>query len=136
MPRIDDKAGRWLFLSLAVATVLFGFTPISHVLLRLVNGSFAPSPYTSLAPRRPSEATAGIKQGVPVQVELINRSGRARTYRWQAPQTGALISTGLEKLANGQAETIIAPTNHASSGRLRVALDGTDIYVSVPVLKS
>lgn len=123
-------------MSLALAIVLFAFSSISHVLLRTVNGSFNPSPYTSLALRTPSDAITGIKQGVPVKVELTNRSGRTRTYRWLATQSGALIGTGLETLTEGRAETIVIPTNHAASGRLRVGLDGTDIYVAVPILKS
>jgi hypothetical protein len=106
------------------------------VLLRVVNGSFAPTSYTSLALRTPSEATTGIKHGTAVQVELTNRSGRVKSYRWQATQSGVLIGTGLEKLANGKADTIKVPTKYATTGRLRVGLVGTDIYVTVPILKS
>ncbi len=136
MPRVEYRLGKRLYLALATAIVLLGFTPISHVLLGLVNGSFAPTSYTSLALRTPSEATTGIKPGVAVQVELTNRSGGVRSYRWQATQSGALIGTGLEKLANGQADTIKVPTKYATSGRLRVGIVGTDIFVSVPILKS
>lgn len=136
MPRFNGRVARRLLLSLAVAAVLFGFTPISHALLRAVNGSFAPTPYTSLALRSPSQAESGVKQGVPVRVELTNRSGRTRIYEWRATQAGALIDVGLEKLANGRSETILVPTNHAASGNLRVSLAGTDVYVAVPILKS
>jgi hypothetical protein len=136
MPRINGKIARRLFLSLAIAIVLLAFTSISHVLLRSVNGSFAPSPYTSLALRTPSDAVTGIRKGLPVQVELTNRSGRTRTYRWLATQAGALVGTGLKTLPEGRAETISIPTNRAASGRLRVGLDGTNIYVAVPILKS
>jgi hypothetical protein len=136
VPRIEYRLGKRLYLALALAIVLLGFTPISHVLLRLVNGSFAPTSYTSLALRTPSEASTGIKHGVAVQVELTNRSGHVKSYRWQATQSGVLIGTGLEKLANGQADTIRVPTTYAARGKLRVGLVGTDIYVSVPILKS
>lgn len=136
MPRIEYRLGKRLYLSIALAIVLLGFTPISHVLLRIVNGSFVPTSYTSLALRTPSEATSGVKQGVAVQVELTNRSGHVRSYRWQATQSGVLIGAGLEKLANGQADTIHVPTKYASSGSLRVGLVGTGIYVTVPIVKS
>jgi hypothetical protein len=136
MPRNNGKIARRLFLSLALAIALLAFTPISHALLRAVNGSFAPTPYTSLALRAPSDAVVGVKQGVPVHVELTNRSGQTRTYRWLATEAGALIGTGLDTLPDGRSETIAIPTRHTSTGRLRVGLDGTNIYVAVPILKS
>ncbi len=136
MPRFPGKVATRLYLPLALAIALFAFTPISKALLWAVNGSFAPSPYTSLSLRTPSDAATGIRQGEPVQVELTNRSGGTRIYRWRATQAGTLIDIGVEKLANGQAEAISVPTAHAASGSLRVSITGTHIYVAVPILKS
>jgi hypothetical protein len=136
MPKINGKVARRLFLSLALAIVLLAFSPISHALLRSVNGSFDPTPYTSLALRTPSDAVTGIRRGVPVQVELTNHSGHTKTYRWLATQAGALISTGSDTLSAGRAKTISIPTKFASKGKLRVGLDDVNIYVTVPILKS
>jgi hypothetical protein len=130
------RAGRKLALSLAIAVALFGFTPISHALLTLVNGSFSPAPYTSLALRTPSQAATGVKRGGVVRLRLTNHSGRDRTYRWKATQATTLVGTGQERVAKGRTETIFVPTKFAVSGTLRVSLDGTNIFVAFPVVKS
>lgn len=122
-------------ISVGVLVLAFGFTPISHALLRSVNGSFAPSRYSSLALETPSDAVAGYLAGAPVAVELTNHSGRVKTYRWSATQNGALISLGEEKLDNGRVTTINVPTKGAVSGKLRITLSGTNIFVTVPVLQ-
>lgn len=136
MPRIDGKAARTLLLLLAGAVVLFGFTPISDALLGLVNGSFAPTPFTSLALQNPSTATIGVKPGVTLPVELTNRTGKARSYEWQAVQGDSVVSHGRTTLANGRTTTIFVSTSHAMLGKLRVSVLGTAIFVTVPILKS
>jgi GT2 family glycosyltransferase len=123
-------------LPLVAAIALFAFTPISGALLAFVNGSFAPTPYTSLALRSPAQAATGFKRGAVVQLELANHSGRDKTYRWNVTQASTLIGTGQERLADGQTQTILVPTKFAVGGTLRVALDGTNIYVDVPIVKS
>jgi hypothetical protein len=39
-------------------------------------------------------------------------------------------------VAKGRTETIFVPTKFAVSGTLRVSLDGTNIFVAFPVVKS
>ena len=80
MPRIVGPGSSRLLLSLGVAVLLFGFPPMSRVLLRSVDGSFAPSRYNSLALRTPSDVAVGIRAGEPVPVQLTNRSGHIKTY--------------------------------------------------------
>ncbi|HEV3187375.1 MAG TPA: hypothetical protein VGZ04_04925 [Acidimicrobiales bacterium] len=118
------------------AIILFGFTPISRVLLRTVDGSFAPSKYSSLALRTPSDAVNGLFAGQPVLVRLTNHTGHLKTYHWNASQNGALISLGEQTLGNGRATTISVPSRGAISGRLRIAISGTNIFVTVPILAS
>jgi len=136
MPRIVGPGSSRLLIALVVAVLLFGFTPVSRALLRSVNGSFAPSRYSSLALRNPPDAVAGIFAGQPVLVQLTNRTGHSRTYHWSATQHGALISLGVETLGEGRATTISVPSRGAVSGRLRISLSGTNIFVTVPILKS
>jgi hypothetical protein len=115
--------------------LVFAFTPISHVLLRSVHGSFAPNPYSSLALRTPSNAGVGFLVGNPVAVELGNYTGHVETYHWSATENGALISLGEQTVDNGRTTTISVPTRGAINGTMRVALSGTNIFVTVPMQK-
>jgi hypothetical protein len=121
---------------MGIVVLVFGFTPISRALLRSVDGSFAPSRYNSLALRTPSDAAVGFLAGEPVAVRLTNHTGHIKTYHWSATQGGALISLGEETLDNGRATTILVPTRGAVTGRLRIALSGTSVFVTVPILKA
>jgi hypothetical protein len=122
-------------IAVGVIALVFGFTPISHALLRSVDGSFAPSRYSSLALQTPSDAVAGYLAGSPVAVELTNHTGSVKTYRWIATQNGALVSVGEKTVASGRVTTINVPTPGAVTGKLRIALSGTNIFVTVPVAK-
>jgi hypothetical protein len=115
--------------------LVFAFTPISHVLLRSVHGSFAPSPYSSLALRTPANASVGFLVGNSVAVELANHTGHVKTYHWSATESGALISLGEQTVENGRTTTISVPTRGAVDGTMRVALNGTDVFVTVPLQK-
>jgi len=136
MPRIVGfNSGRPLFALLTIV-LLFAFTPISHVLLRSVNGSFAPDPYSSLALETPTGATVGFLAGEPVPVQLSNQTGHTETYHWSATQNGALVSLGEDTLGSGRSSTVLVPSRGAVVGRLRIALTGTDIFVTVPIRSS
>lgn len=136
MARIVGPGSSRLLLPLVILVLLFGFTPISRVLLRSVDGSFASTPYTSLALRTPSDAAVGLVAGKPVPVELTNRTGHLKTYHWSARLSGALISLGEETLGNGRSTTISVPSRGAVAGSLRIALSGTNVFITVPILKS
>jgi len=125
-----------LLLAVVIAVLVFGFTPISRALLSSVHGSFAQTPYSSLALATPSAADAGFPSGEPVPVELANHTGRTTTYRWSATESGALISLGEETLRGGQTTAILVPSRGAVTGTLRISLTGTSIFVTVPILKS
>lgn len=131
MPRVVNR----LLLVLIVAVLLFAFTPISRGLLRLVHGSFAPSPYSSLALRAPSLAGAGIRSGKPIPVQLTNETGHTKTYHWNATQRGALISLGEQTVQNGQTTTFLVPSQGATAGKIQIALEGTNIFITVPILR-
>ena len=79
MPRIVRPGSSRLYLPLAVLALVL-VQPISHVLLRSVHGSFAPSPYSSLALRTPANASVGFLVGNSVAVELANHTGHVKTY--------------------------------------------------------
>lgn len=134
MPRILGPGSSRLLLSLVIAFILFGFTPISGGLLRLVDGSFAPSPYSSLGLKTPSNAAVGYLAGDPVPVLLTNETGHTKTYHWSATQGGALVSLGDETLGNGRTTTIFVPSRGATTGKLQIALTGTNIFLTVPIV--
>lgn len=134
MPRIVGPGSSRLLLSLIVVILVFGFTPISRVLLRSVGGSFAPTPYSSLALGTPSNASGDFLAGQPVPVELTNRTGHSTSYHWSATQNGTLISLGEETLDNGRSATILVPSRGAVTGKLQIALTGTNIFVTAPIL--
>jgi hypothetical protein len=125
-----------LSLALIVVILVLAFAPISHVLLSAADGSFSPVPYSSLALTSSSSATTGIVAGKPVLVRLVNRTGHFKTYHWSATQNGGLLSLGEEALGNGKAVTIRIPSRGAAKGTLRIALSGTNVFVTVPILKS
>lgn len=131
MPRVVNR----LLLALVVLTLLFAFTPISRALLRLVDGSFAPTPYTSLALRTPAIAAVGVRAGAPVVVQLTNQTGHANTYHWSATQGRSLISLGEQTVKNGRTTTFLVPTRGATAGKMEIALQGTKVYVTIPILK-
>lgn len=136
MSRIAGPGSGRILLPLVIVILVLAFTPISRVLLWTVNGSFAPSPYSSLALGSPSVGSTGVVTGKPVRVQLTNRTGHAMTYHWSATQKGALISLGEETLNNGRTTTILVPSRGAITGVLRIGITGTNIFVSVPILKS
>jgi hypothetical protein len=117
-----------------VLAILFCFTPFSKAMLRAVDGSFATAHYSSLALQHPKEATAGILAGKPVRVQLTNHAGRTKTYHWSATQQGNLISLGEETLGNGESVTFSVPSQGAVTGTLSVALTGTTIFITVPIV--
>lgn len=134
---VGARPGRvQLSLVLVFAVLLFAFTPISRGLLRLVDGSFAPSPYSSLGLRTPSDAAVGVLSGEPVPIQLSNRTGHNKTYHWSATQNGALVSLGETTLDNGRSTTIFVPSRGAGTGSLRIALTGSNIFVTVPITNS
>lgn len=135
MPRIVGPGSSKLLLSLLVLALLFGFTPVSRALLRSVNGSFAPTSYSSLSFRTPSDAEADYPAGQSVPLQLTNRTGHVKTYHWTATQDGALISLGVKTLDNDRSTTILVPSRGAVTGRLHIALTGTGIFVTAPILK-
>jgi hypothetical protein len=136
MPRMVGSSSNRLVLAVVIAILIFGFTPISRALLSSADGSFAPSPYSSLALQSPSVAESGFQSGEPVPVELANHTGHTTTYRWSATENGALISLGEETVSRGRTTTIVVPSRGAVAGTLRIALKGTSVFVTVPILKS
>lgn len=136
MPTFVGRGRNWLPIVLVTAIVLFGFTPISRSLLGAVNGSFAPTSYTSLALSTPSNASTGIFAGELVRVRLTNHTGKSETYHWNASEKGALVSLGEETLSNDRSATLVVPSQGANSGVLRIGLVGTSVFVTVPVVKS
>lgn len=134
MPRVVRFSSNRLLVTFIVAVLLFAFTPISKALLRAVDGSFAPTPYTSLALRHLTEATVGVRAGRQLLVELTNETGHTKTYHWRATEGGVLISLGEEVVRSGRTVTISVPSKGASKGRLTIALSSGDVFLTVPVL--
>ena len=134
MPRIVDLGPKRLSLVALVVVLALAFTPISHALLRSVNGSFAPSKYSSLALNNPSEST-GILAGEVLRIRLVNHSGHAQTYQWEASEKGSLLSLGAETVDDGHELTFSVPSRGAVTGTMKIALKGTNVYVTVPVVK-
>src|ERR1700722_9059021 len=135
MPRIVGIGPSKIVLSVIVLLILFCFTPISTSLLRTVDGSFAPARYSSLALKDPSGDAAGISSGQPVAVKLTNRTGHTKTYHWRASEKGNLISLGDETLRSGKSVTFSVPSRGAVKGTLNVALAGSTVFVTVPVVR-
>lgn len=119
-----------------IVTLLFAFSPISKGLLHLVHGSFAPSPYSSLSLSTQTERNVGTLVGRRVAVSLTNDTGIIKRYHWTATQNGVLISQGEVTLGTGHADNILISSKGARVGRLRITLKGTDIFVTVTMLKS
>jgi hypothetical protein len=134
MRRIVGPGPSRLLLSVIVLVILFCFTPFSNAMLRVVDGSFAPAHYSSLALPDPTNASAGVLAGESVRVQLTNHSGRTKTYHWSATQQGNLISLGEETLGNGESVTFSVPSRGAVTGTLSVALTGTTVFVTVPIV--
>jgi hypothetical protein len=136
MPRkVGTRFGRVL-VPFVIVVLLVGFTPISGAVLRAVNGSFTPTPFSSLALKTPSDVAVGLVAGKQIPVRLTNMTGHLETYHWSARQKGSLISLGEETLKNGHSTTIIVPSGGATAGSLRIALSGTSVFITVPLLKS
>jgi hypothetical protein len=100
-------------------------------LLNSADGSFAPSPYSALALRTPSNPGTSFEVGDLVPVRLTNRSGTVKTYHWKATQNGVVISLGQKTVPSGHGADINVPTSLGKSGIVRIALAGTDIYVTM-----
>jgi 4-amino-4-deoxy-L-arabinose transferase-like glycosyltransferase len=136
MKVITSNITHRLLLTVVIVILLIGFTPISTRLLHYVNGSFAPSPYSSLQFTSPSVATTGVATGFTISVKLTNHTGRATTYHWTATQGEVMISRGGRTLANNTSTLFYVTTPGAVAGRLRIALDNTKIFITVPIFTS
>ncbi len=136
MPRILGFGSSKLRLSIVAVVFLFAFTPISRALLLSVDGSFTPSPFSSLALRSPSDPAGGFQVGDLVPVRLTNHTGSSKTYHWSATQRGVVVSLGVKTLLNGRGTNIDVPTNFGSVGQLRIAIAGTNIFVTVHLARS
>jgi len=131
------KNGVWVnrtLLALVVMALVAGFTPISRHLLQYVGGSFAPTPYSSLALSTPSAVTTGIATGSTIPVELTNHTGRATTYHWTATQGDVVISRGSQTLSSDGSTVIYVATEGAVVGSLRIALNHTKTFLTVPII--
>jgi hypothetical protein len=136
MPRIAGFGSSKLKLVIAALIVLFAFTPISRALLASADGSFAPTPFSSLELRSPSDPASGFQVGDLVPVRLTNHTGSTKTYHWSATQHGVVVSLGEETLRNGRGVNINVPTSYGRSGALRIGLTGTDVFLTVALQKS
>jgi hypothetical protein len=136
MPRVVGPTSSKLLAIFIVLALVFAFTPISKGLLRAVDGSFAPTQYSSLALRDPSDATLGVLADEPIAVQVSNHTGHTKTYHWSATQGRALIGLGVTTVRNGQTTTISVPTRGAVTGTINVALTGTNVFVTVLVVGS
>jgi hypothetical protein len=136
MPRIVGPGSSKRRLIIVAVVVLFAFTPISRALLFTVDGSFAPSPFSSLALTSPSNPAASFLVGDLVPVRLTNHTGSSKTYHWKATQRGVVVSLGVKTLVNGHGVNIDVPTNFGSVGKLRIAVSGTNIFVTVHLARS
>ena len=132
---VHGRAKATSVLLIVMTAIVFGFSPISRGLLRMVNGSFAPSPYSSLSLATFEARNIGVSAGHPVAVLLSNHTGHMRTYYWTATQDGALISKGERRLGNDQARRLIISSQGTKVGRLRIGLDGTSIFITVTIRK-
>lgn len=122
-----------VLLSLIAIGLVAGFTPISKGLLHEVNGSFAPTSYSSLSLAHSSEVAKGLLVGDTIEAVLSNHTGRTTTYSWTATEGHRLVSSGNRTLQNGQTITFGIGTRGSKSGEMRVALTHTKIFVTIPL---
>jgi hypothetical protein len=131
MPRIVGPGSRNLRLAIIAVVILFAFSPISRALLASADGSFAPTPFSSLSLRSPSDPNAGFEVGDLVPIRLTNRTGTTKTYHWSATQHGVVISLGEKTIPNGSGANVDVPTSFGKPGLLRISVSGSDIFVTV-----
>ena len=81
------------------------------------------------------EALRRHEVGDLVPVRVSNRTGSTKTYRWSASQHGVVVSLGEVTLENDHGANINVSTALAHPGALKVALSGSDIFVTVPLVK-
>lgn len=136
MAKVDRSLLGWLVASLVVLVALFAFAPISGALLRAVHGSFAPAPYSALALADPEQGATGVTAGQSVEVLVTNRTGATRRYDWVATEDRTVISQGSVTVRRGATASFSVASRRRTSGRLKVALAGTAIFVTVPVTTS
>lgn len=136
MPRFVGRGSSRLALIALAAILLFGFSPISRGLLRSVDGNFGPTPYSALSLRDPSADFASVLAGQSIRVVLTNGTAHAKTYHWTAFEKGSLISLGEETVASGRSVMFSVPTSGAHDGTLRIVLNGTRVFLTVPIFKS
>ncbi len=137
MPRIQSHGNYKARLPVFVIVIalVFGFSPIAGVLLRLTNGSFAPLAFSSLSLATQTELNWGVLAGQPIAVRLTNHTGQIKNYHWSAVQHGRLKSEGEKILADGQTTEILISSKGANAGQLRIALKGSNVFVTVTIRK-
>jgi hypothetical protein len=121
-------------LTAVVIALVIGFIPISKRLLHLVNGSFAPTPYSSLALVNPSVVAPGVTVGSSIRVDLTNHTGHTVSYIWVARQKSKQISTGSRTLTNGKSATLYVQTWRAKTGKLTIGIDNSHVFLTVPLI--
>jgi hypothetical protein len=125
----------WVLLSLIVIGLAAGFTPISNRLLHEVNGSFAPTPYSSLALAHSSEVAKGLLAGDTIEAVLSNHTGRTTKYSWTATEDHRLVSKGNRTLRNGETIAFGIGTKGSTGGEMRIALRHSTIFVTIPLTR-
>ncbi len=134
MPSKKGVVGKVL-LAVVVVLLLVGFSPASKRLLKLVNGSFVASPYSSLALTASSLSLKGVPIGTVIPLRLANHTGRTTKYQWSAREPSFLVSHGVMIIPSDASETINVPTKGAAPGKLRISLNSGDVYVTVSLVE-
>jgi hypothetical protein len=135
MPAASKNWVLGVLLSLIVIGLVAGFTPISKRLLKEVNGSLAPTRYSSLALAHSSEVRKGLPVGNTIEAVLSNHTGRTTTYSWTATEERRLVGSGNQTLRNGQTITFGIGTRGLTNGEVRIALKHTKIFVTIPLTR-
>jgi hypothetical protein len=121
-------------LAAIVVALVIAFSPISKRLLHLVDGSFAPTSYSSLAFSNPSVVTTGVTVGSSIRVNLTNDTGHTMSYIWVATQKSRPVSTGSRRLSNGASTTLYVQTWRAKTGKLTIAIRNSNVFLTVPLV--
>jgi hypothetical protein len=125
-----------VLLAAVVVALVVGFSPISKRLLHLLNGSFAPAPYSSLALVNPSVVAPGVTIGSSIRVNLTNHTGHTVSYIWVATQKSKPISTGSRRLSNGASATLYVQTWRAKTGKLTITIKDSEVFLTVLLIGS
>jgi hypothetical protein len=117
---------------LAIVLFLTTAQPAGELLVKAVGGSNEPKPYTSLSFKEPEKASRIIKEDI-LEFVVENHTNSQKKYYWEVIVNNMIVDQG--NIEIDDKASMVVKTIPKKSGRLRIQLVGSKVYITGTVLE-